>query len=151
MLFNSHALTTFWVDAFSSATYIINRLPTPVTNNISPYELLFKQAPSYANSKVFGCCVFPYLRDYAKHKLSPRSTSCIFIGYSPKYKGYQCLDPTTLRIYLTQHAQFDEDTYPFSGLSPRIDETHLCKFWWLHWSTSKRNPFAFFKKSHNYS
>ena len=78
-----------------------------VLENKSPYELLFSAIPHYANFRAFGCRVYPYLRDYSANKLSPRSTPCIFIGYSNQYKGYRCLDPSTSRIYKTRHAQFD--------------------------------------------
>ncbi|MFS7939299.1 putative RNA-directed DNA polymerase [Helianthus anomalus] len=63
--------------------------------------------------RIFGCRVFPYLRDYTKNKLQPRSTPCIFIGYSPKYKGFRCLEPSSGRVYTTRHAKFDEDVLPF--------------------------------------
>ncbi|KAM0033618.1 putative RNA-directed DNA polymerase [Helianthus debilis subsp. tardiflorus] len=125
MMFNSHAPANLWVDAFTSATYIINRLPTPILENKSPFEVLFTQPPSYAHFRIFRCRFFPYLRDYTKHKLLPRSAPCIFIGYSPKHKGYRCLEPTTSRIYITRHAKFDEENFPFSGIVTKTDEASL--------------------------
>ncbi|KAJ0490671.1 putative RNA-directed DNA polymerase [Helianthus annuus] len=125
MMFNSHCPAQFWLDAFTSATYIINRLPTPILQNKSPFEMLFHRPPSYSNFRVFGCRVFPFLRDYTKHKLLPRSEPCIFIGYSPKYKGYRCLDPITSRIYMTRHAKFDEENFPFSGHVSTVDVEKL--------------------------
>ncbi|GJR41372.1 retrovirus-related pol polyprotein from transposon RE1 [Tanacetum coccineum] len=116
MMFNAHVPTSFWTYAFSSATYIINHLPSKLLSNKSPYELLFHTKPTYVNFKVFGSLVYPYLRDYASHKLAPMSASCVFIGYNPQYKGYRCIDPTTWRIYTTRHAQFDEATFPCEGL-----------------------------------
>lgn len=115
MMFYAHIPAQLWTHAFSSATYIINRLPTRLLGNKSPYELLFSTQPNYGNFRIFGCCVFPYLRDYSPHKLSPRSSRCVFIGYNTQYKGYQCLDLSTWRIYITRHAQFDETSFPFSG------------------------------------
>lgn len=35
------------------------------------------------------------------------------MGYHASYKGFRCLDPTTSKIYLTLHAQFDEQHFPF--------------------------------------
>lgn len=113
IMFNAHVPAIFWSHAFGSAVYIINRLPTKLLDNKSPYELLFSTTPNYGNFRVFGCCVYPYLRDYSSHKLAPRSASCVFLGYSTKYKGYRCLDPSTNRVYTTRHAQFDENHFPF--------------------------------------
>ncbi|KAJ9538664.1 hypothetical protein OSB04_031397 [Centaurea solstitialis] len=115
MMFNAHLPSSYWVDAFSSAVYIINRLPTSTLQGKSPFELLYSQTPNYHTFRAFGCRVFPYLRDYSENKLSPRSLPCIFIGYSPKYKGYWCLDPVTSRVYISRHASFDETNFPFAN------------------------------------
>ncbi|KAJ0726006.1 putative RNA-directed DNA polymerase [Helianthus annuus] len=125
MLFNSRVPTSYWVDAFSSATFIINRLPTPILENASPFQLLFDQVPQYSNFRVYGCQVFPYLRDYAKHKLEPRSLPCVFIGYSSQHKGYRCLDPITSRVFITRQARFNESCLPFKDSSGTIDITKL--------------------------
>ncbi|KAI3719151.1 hypothetical protein L6452_20045 [Arctium lappa] len=116
MLFNSKLPASYWVDAFSSAVFIINRLPTTILDGKSPFELLYSQAPDYTTFRAFGCRVFPFLRDYSAHKLSPRSLPCIFIGYSPQYKGYRCLDPLTSRVYISRHARFDEANFPCDGI-----------------------------------
>ncbi|KAJ9555163.1 hypothetical protein OSB04_009777 [Centaurea solstitialis] len=125
LLFNAHAPASFWVDAFTCATYIINRLPTRLLDNKSPFEVLFNTPPNYGNFRMFGCRVFPYLRDYSPHKLAPRSLPCVFIGYDLRYKGYRCLDLSTSRIYTTRHAQFDETILPFTGSSSGIDSNLL--------------------------
>ena len=112
LFFHSHLSSRFWVDAFSTAAYIINRLPTPLLGGKSPFELLYGYTPHYDNFHPFGCCVYPYLRDYMPNKLSPRSIPCIFLGYSSAHKGFRCLDPATIKLYITRHAQFDETHFP---------------------------------------
>jgi hypothetical protein len=108
----------YWDDAFLTATYLINRLPSPVTSNKSPLELLFKQTPDYNFLKIFGCACWPHLRPYNTHKMDFRSTRCIFLGYSLNHKGYKCLDPTTNRIYIARNVVFDEHVFPFATSSP---------------------------------
>ncbi|KAJ9542436.1 hypothetical protein OSB04_028942 [Centaurea solstitialis] len=95
MLFNTKLPPSFWLDAFSSAVYIINRLPTPILDGKSPFEILYLQPPNYNIFRAFGCHAFPYLRDDLEHKLALRRIPCIFIDYSPIYKGYRCLNPIT--------------------------------------------------------
>lgn len=68
--------------------YIINRLPYSLLHGKSHFELLFDVCPNYAIFRSFGCCVFSYLRDYARDKLSHRSRPCIFLGYSSITKGF---------------------------------------------------------------
>jgi histone deacetylase 1/2 len=84
--------------------YIINRLPTPILNEVSPFKILYSKTPTYAMFRTFDCLCFPYLRDYAKHKFEPISLPCIFLGYNTSYIGFRCLDPTTYRVFVTKHA-----------------------------------------------
>jgi hypothetical protein len=107
----------YWDEAFLTATYLINRLPSPVTSNKSPLELLFKQTPDYTFLKIFGCACWPHLRPYNTHKMDFRSTRCIFLGYSLNHKGYKCLDPTTNRIYIARNVVFDEHVFPYATSS----------------------------------
>ena len=44
----------FWEQAFETAVYLINRLPTPVLKNRSPYQALYHQKPDLTHLKVFG-------------------------------------------------------------------------------------------------
>ncbi|KAJ0043816.1 hypothetical protein Pint_18090 [Pistacia integerrima] len=45
----------YWTDAFLTAVFLINWLPTKVLKNISPYFLLHKTMPSYTSQRTFGC------------------------------------------------------------------------------------------------
>lgn len=117
LFFRSHTSTRYWVDGFSTATYIINRLPTPLSGGKSPFELLYGSVPNYENFHPFSCRVYPCLHDYMPTKFSPCSIPCIFLCYSSSYKVFRCLDPTTSGIYITRHAQFDETHFPFLSTS----------------------------------
>jgi len=37
---------------------------------------------------------------------------CIFIGYSSNHKGFQCLDPSSRRVYISRNVIFDEEQFP---------------------------------------
>ena len=105
---------SYWTYALSTAVYLINRMPTPVLSLKTPHECLFGTSPNFQKLKVFGCLCFPWLKPYAKHKLDPRSTPCVFLGYSPTQSAYFCLDRTTSRIYTSRHVVFHEYVFPFS-------------------------------------
>ena len=109
---------TYWPYAFSTAVYLINRLPSIIRNYVSPWEILFGHSPEYKLFKVFGCACYPLLRPYNSHKFNLRSTQCIFLGYATNAKGYLCLDPTSNRLYTSHHVVFDENTFPFHAISP---------------------------------
>lgn len=125
MMFHGHVPLPYWVDAFSTVVHIINRLPSTLLNNKSPFETLLHQRPQYDNFRVFACRVYPYVRDVAIHKLAPRSIPCIFLGYCLQHKGYKCLDPITNRVFITRHARFDESHLPFSSTPGTSDLSTL--------------------------
>ncbi len=81
----------YWPHAFETATYVINRLPSPTTLSVTPFSVLFQQPPAYDNLHSFGCLCYPWLRPYSPHKLAPRSSKCVFLGYGKLHKGYICL------------------------------------------------------------
>ncbi|MFS7953765.1 putative RNA-directed DNA polymerase [Helianthus anomalus] len=103
----------FWHFAFETAVYLINRLPSRVSSNKSPFELVFHRKPDYSFLRVFGSQSFPYLRPYNRHKIEFRSTPCVFLGYSLSHHGYRCFDPSTERIYTARHVQFNEHVFPY--------------------------------------
>lgn len=128
LLANASMPMKFWDEAFSSAVYLINRLPTPVLHNQSPFECLFHKVPDYQFFKVFGCACYPNLRPYNAHKLQLRSAKCTFIGYSPKHKGYKCLSSQG-HVYISRHVIFDEFSFPYaiseSAVSSSIQPTYV--------------------------
>jgi hypothetical protein len=72
----------FWEDAFVTACYLINRMPTNILQNKSSFEIIFKIQPDYKFLKVFGSAYWPNLRPYNANKLQPRSIQCLFLGYT---------------------------------------------------------------------
>ena len=113
----THLPLKFWWNAFHTTTFLINRLPTPILDNKSPFEKLFNKMPDYSVMRVFRCACFPYLRPYNHHKLEFRTARCISLGYSSLHKSYLCLHSSG-RIYVSNHVTFDESYFPFkSGVS----------------------------------
>ena len=104
--------TSFWDEAFISAVYLINRLPSLTTNSKSPYELLFHHKPDYSHLKVFGCACYPNLRPYNTNKLEYKSQLCTFIGYAPNHKRCKCL-ALSGKICISTNVGFDELTFPY--------------------------------------
>ncbi|KAL9241610.1 hypothetical protein vseg_015702 [Gypsophila vaccaria] len=131
LLSHAHLPSFFWSNAFVTAAYLINRLPTPSLNHDSPFFTLFKTSPNYQKLKSFGCLCYPWLRPYTQNKLDNRSSPCVFIGYSSTQSAYHCLDPTTNKIYTSRHVKFVENVFPYMSLVQQtsgttIDTDHWC-------------------------
>ncbi|GJZ22492.1 ribonuclease H-like domain-containing protein [Tanacetum coccineum] len=96
--------------------YLLNLLPSNVINNEIPHTRLFKTQPNYADLRVFGCLCYPYIN--TNHKLEPRATPAIFLGYPTNHRGYRCLDLNTDKIILSRHVTFDETVFPYGSMTP---------------------------------
>lgn len=103
---------TFWWEAFHTATYLINRLPTPILNHKSPFETLFHKLPYYNFLQPFGYAAYPYITSYNTNKLQFHSIKCVFIGYSDHHKGYICISPQG-RVYTSRHVIFYHTDFPY--------------------------------------
>jgi hypothetical protein len=109
---------SYWPYAFQTASYLINRQPTPLLHQKSPYEALFGQTPNYLKLKKFGCVCYPLTRAYNSNKMQPKSKACLFLGYSPTQNAYKCFDPQTKKFTISRHVLFDEAQPYFSPSKP---------------------------------
>lgn len=68
-----------WDDCVLTAVYLINRTPTPLLRNHTPFESSFLKPPLFDHLRVFGClCYITSL--VPKHKIFPTSTSLCLLG-----------------------------------------------------------------------
>ncbi|KAM2697976.1 hypothetical protein EV1_037031 [Malus domestica] len=111
---------TYWSSAFKTAAYLINRMPTPLLHNLSPFTQLFDEQPNYSRLRTFGCLCFPWLHPYNSNKLLPCSRPCLFLGYSSNQSAFQCLDLSSNKLFISRHVQFDESTFPLANLPSSI-------------------------------
>ena len=118
LLFHANVPLKFWVDAFLTATYLINRLPLSSIGKDTPYFKLFGKHANYSGLRIFGSQCFPYLKTPSVHKFSKKTVPCVFLGYSPLHKGYRCLDPQSHRVYISRHVVFNETCFPFLNKEP---------------------------------
>ncbi|GJV08481.1 ribonuclease H-like domain-containing protein, partial [Tanacetum coccineum] len=116
LLFQAHLPPTFWVEALHMAAHLLNILPSTAINNEIPHTRLYKTTPNYADLRVFGCLCYPHV--HTNHKLEPRATPSIFLGYPTNHRGYRCLDLNTDKIILSRHVTFDETVFPYGSMTP---------------------------------
>jgi histone deacetylase 1/2 len=64
---------SYWNDAFSTACFLINRLPSRIIDMQTPLQRLLHETPDYTFFKVFGCACWPHIHHYNNHKLDFRS------------------------------------------------------------------------------
>jgi len=111
----------YLAEALSTAMFLTNRWPSSSKNNGIPYHLLHHKMPDYSILRVFGCLCYPNLSAMTHHKLSPHSTTCVFLDYLSSQKGYRCLDVSNRKIIISCHIVFDETHFLFVASKPRPD------------------------------
>jgi hypothetical protein len=118
----------YWAEGLHTAAYLLNHLPTKVIQAACPHLALFGSAPSYEHLQVFSCACYPNMAATTAHKLAPRSTWCVFLGYSSDHKGYRCLDLSTNCLIVSRHLVFDGDSFPLAASPNLTDLDFLCEF-----------------------
>ncbi|PKU67431.1 Retrovirus-related Pol polyprotein from transposon TNT 1-94 [Dendrobium catenatum] len=113
LLHNANLPNFFWAEAILTANYLINRLPTKAAYLQIPYQLLHGKLPHYDHLRTFGCLCYPWLQPLTTNKLQRRSQDCLFLGYSPSQKGYQCYNLKTHKIHVSRHVVFYENQFPY--------------------------------------
>ena len=118
LMFQAHLPLEYWGDYVLTSVFLINRLPTPLLQNKSPFQVLMNKKPEYKGLRVFGCLCYSSTSSKNRHKFQPRSKACLFLGYPAGYKGYKLLDLETHTIHISRNVVFHEDIFPFTtGIS----------------------------------
>ncbi|KAL5769820.1 hypothetical protein ACOSP7_013974 [Xanthoceras sorbifolium] len=98
----------FWAEAMRTAAHVINKLPQPRLEFVSPYEKLWDKKPTVSYLRVFGCVCYVFVPDHLRSKIDKKAIRCIFVGYDSQRKGWKCCDPMSGRCYTSRDVVFDE-------------------------------------------
>ncbi|KAL2337821.1 hypothetical protein Fmac_012267 [Flemingia macrophylla] len=113
LLFHSKLPKSFWSFAVNHVVFLINRLPSPVLNQLSHFQLLYNTKPNLNDLIVFGSLCFASTLQQHRTKLDPRAKKCLFLGFKPGTKGYIVFDLQNKEISISRNVIFYEHIFPF--------------------------------------
>jgi hypothetical protein len=113
LLFQSKLPPSFWSYAILHAVFLINRVPTPLLHNTSPYFTLYNQLPDLNLFKVFGCLCYASTLHNHRTKLQSRARKTVFLGYKSGFKGFVLYDLSSREIFISRHVSFHESVLPY--------------------------------------
>ena len=108
LLLSAKVPAPFWGEVALHVVHTINRIPSPVIQNQTPYECLFGSPPEYHHIRSFGSACFVLLQLHEHNKLEPRSRLSCFLGYGETQKGYRCYDPVSHHLRISRNVVFWE-------------------------------------------
>lgn len=108
---------SFWYLSLQMATYLHNTIPTKKFSFHSSTKILYQKDPSYSHLQFFRCLCYPLIPLTYRNKLQPRSTPCVFLDFPPNHRGYKCYAFSNRKMFISRHAIFKENMFPFSTLN----------------------------------
>lgn len=88
--------------------YLLNRLPTKIMGDQTPFEAWCKRKPHLGHLRVFGCLahvkpVVPHIK-----KLENRSSPMVYFGVEEGSKSHRMYDPRNKKIVVSRDVIFEE-------------------------------------------
>lgn len=117
--FHAQLPVMFWGECVLTAVHIINKLPTKILDNKTPYEVIFRKKPNYDYLRVFGCLVY-VLKTRKEGKFDERGRPNVFIGYPNGQKGYKTYDIERKETHVSRDVIFFENKFPFKNWEKQV-------------------------------
>ena len=108
----------------------MNRVPSPILNNQTPYFLLHNQNADMHQLKVFGSLAYASTLQAHRVKLASRARKCIFLGYKSGMKGVILLDTHSKEIFVSRNVTHHESIFPYKNNPSNVSweyHTHLAQ------------------------
>lgn len=116
MLQHAKLSLSYWTYAMRTATYLTNRIPKAILQNVSPYQKWTGTVPDLRFLRTFGADAHVRIVTQNKTKGGPKSHHCLFLGYREGLKGYVFQNVRTKRIISSGDAHFYEDPCLVNGV-----------------------------------
>lgn len=120
--FQANLPIEFWGECVLTAGHLINRTPSVLLQNKTPYEILHGQPPSLSHLRVVGCLAYAHNKNTKGDKFASRSRRCILLGYPLGTKGWKLFDLEQETVFISRDVEFQENIFPYSDKKTPIQD-----------------------------
>jgi len=113
LLFQENLPYIFWDFIVQHVVFLRNCAPTPLLQDIAPYEKYFGKPCDISSLRVFGCSCYSTTIHANRKKLDTRFVHGIFLGFPHNTKGYILVNLKYRRIEISRHVIFHEHHFPY--------------------------------------
>ncbi|KAE8255524.1 hypothetical protein A4X13_0g3015 [Tilletia indica] len=114
LMHGASASHQYWPSAMTTASYLVNLLPSKAIGNKVPMERWEGQKVDTSHLRVWGCVAWIKIHDQQRTegKLSARGLRGMFLGYAGDHKAWTILTPShpTKKVHVSRDVRFDEGT-----------------------------------------
>ena len=106
LLSNAGLAKSFWAEALTYASHLINKFSLSAIGGRIPMEVCSeKAAQDYDMLTIFGCPAYYHIKE---DKLDPQAKKTVFLSFKRGVKGYKPWDPNDKKIVVSSDVTFDE-------------------------------------------
>jgi hypothetical protein len=111
LLIQASAPEEMWGEALMWAAHLYNVTPHPISNNQSPFQLLFNYRYNIQKLRVWGCDSYVQLLPDKQSKIQSRTWTGVFVGFHKETSSYRIMNPNTKAITNSNDVHFDEQSF----------------------------------------
>ncbi|XP_055830850.1 uncharacterized protein LOC129899873 [Solanum dulcamara] len=125
LMFQSKLPMCYWGESVLTATHIINRLSSSVLKGQTPYEVLFRQKPTYDHLRNFGCLCYTSTLAQERNKFDEKAIACVLLGYPLQQKEYKLLSLDTKKVFISRDVSSQSESTLSQQTTPTAQPPHL--------------------------
>jgi hypothetical protein len=95
-----------WGEAVRHSVYLLNRLPTKILGDSTPFEIWNGRKPSLGHVRMFGCVAHARINTPHPRKLDDRSKRLVYLGVEDGCKAHRLYNPETNKIVVSRDVVF---------------------------------------------
>nr|GEW60625.1 retrovirus-related Pol polyprotein from transposon TNT 1-94 [Tanacetum cinerariifolium] len=119
--FEANISKRFWGECILTAAYIINRLPSKVIKNKTPYELVLNEEPKYEDLRSFGCLAYFKNTISKGDKYEEKGKPGVFWDTRKEQRDIKFTTLKVKKIVVSRDMLFLEENFLFKNIAGSLD------------------------------